>query len=65
MSIMGNEMCAHSIYTDLETYTEMIREMCTSVRDLYVRSFKRWSHDHSWTYEVLSAEQMESENVGT
>lgn len=64
LSIMGNEMCAHSIYTDLETYTEMIREMCTSVRDLYVRSFKRWSHDHSWTYEVLSAEQMESENVG-
>lgn len=64
LRVMGNEMCAHSVYTDLENYTDMIREMCTSVRDLYVRSFKRWSKDHSWTYEVLSAEQIESENVG-
>lgn len=64
LSIMGNEMCAYSVYTDLDNYTEMIREMCTSVRDLYVRSFKRWSQDHSWTYIVLSAEQMESETAG-
>jgi len=64
LSIMGNEMSAHSVYTKLSTYTDLIREMCTSVRDLYVRSFKRWAQDHSWTYEVLSAEQTESEAAG-
>ena len=64
LKIAGTEMSSYSVYTDLDVYTDMIREMCTSIRDLYVRCIKRWSHDHSWTYEVLSSEQMESENVG-
>ncbi|WAR26485.1 TTC41-like protein, partial [Mya arenaria] len=63
LTILGNEMCSHGVYTELDAYTETIREMCTSIRDLYVRCFKRWSRDHSWTYEVLSAEQTESEEA--
>ncbi|KAL4226385.1 hypothetical protein ACF0H5_014369 [Mactra antiquata] len=63
LSLLGNEMCSYSIYMELDTYTETIREMCTSIRDLFIRCVKRWSHDHSWTYEVLSAEQAEKEDI--
>ncbi|XP_053377944.1 uncharacterized protein LOC123530292 isoform X2 [Mercenaria mercenaria] len=63
LRILGNEMCSYSVYTDLSVYTDTIREMCTSIRDLFVRCFKRWSQDHSWTYEVLSAEQTESDTA--
>lgn len=64
LRILGNEMSSYSVYTDLNVYTETIREMCTSIRDLFIRCFRRWSQDHSWTYEVLSAEQTESDSVG-
>jgi hypothetical protein len=64
LKIMGNEMCSYSVYTDLNVYADMIREMCTSIRDLLIRCFKRWSQDHSWTYEILSAEQTESDAAG-
>ena len=64
LRIVGTEMSNYSVYTDLDVYTESIREMCTSVRDLYVRCFKRWSHDHSWSYEVMSAEQTEKTTAG-
>jgi len=64
LTVLGNEMCSHSVYTELAMFCETMREMCTSIRDLYVRCFKRWANDHSWTYEVLSAEVAESPEAG-
>lgn len=63
LRIVGNEMCSYSVYTDLNVYTDTVRDMCTSIRDLLIRCIKRWSQDLSWTYEVLSAEQTESEQA--
>ena len=64
LSVLGIEMCSFSIYTSLDKFVEMIREMCSSMRDLYIRSFRRWSQDYSWSYEVFSAEQVDSDTLG-
>ena len=34
------------------------------MRDLYIRCIRRWSQDYSWSYEVLSAEQADSDTIG-
>ena len=64
LSVVGNEMCSFSIYTNLDKYVETIRETCSSMRDLYIRCIRRWSQDYSWSYEVLSAEQVDSDTIG-
>ena len=64
LSVVGIEMCSFSIYTKLDKYIEAIRETCSSMRDLYIQCIHRWSQDYSWSYEVLSAEQIDSDTVG-
>lgn len=64
LSVVGTEMCSFTVYTSLDNYIEIVRDMCTSVRGLYTRCFRRWSQDYSWTYEVLSAEHADQDTIG-
>ena len=64
LMVVGTEMCSFKVYANLENYVETIREMCTSMRDVYIRCFRRWSQDYSWSYEVIPADQTDQDTIG-
>ena len=64
LSVVGTDMCSFTVYTNLDNYIETVREMCTSMRDVYTRCFRRWSQDYSWTYDILSADQTDQDTIG-
>lgn len=53
LTILGNEIESYSVHKNLAEYLDETYDKISSLRDLCVRCFQRWTKEYSWTKESL------------
>ncbi|VDI72723.1 Hypothetical predicted protein [Mytilus galloprovincialis] len=53
LNILGNEIESYSVHSNLAEYLDETYDKISSLRDLCVRCFQRWTKEYSWNKESL------------
>ncbi|XP_021370952.1 uncharacterized protein LOC110461680 isoform X2 [Mizuhopecten yessoensis] len=61
LNILCNEMQTFNVHVHLTQYLDDVYDNCTSLRELCVQCFQRWTKDYSWQKENLYGDSTEME----
>lgn len=64
LTILGNEIESYSVHSNLAEYLDETYDKISSLRDICVRCFQRWTREYSWTKESLYGDVEDEDELG-
>lgn len=64
LNILGNEIESYSVHSNLAEYLDETYDKISSLRDLCVRCFQRWTKEYSWNKESLYGDAEDESELG-